>query len=73
MFFLTDNSAPVVSAPATVNVQLNQEVVFYVTAIDAENADVTIELINAIDGATFNAATGEFRWTVASADVVEIA
>ena len=72
MIVSSDNSAPLVNAPATINVQLNEEAVFYVTATDAEDDSISAELVNDIAGATFNTATGEFRWTVGSADAVEI-
>ena len=63
------------SAPVSVNARLGEMVEFFVTASDAEDddADVTVELIFEIDGATFDSQTRRFTWLVGSADAVEIA
>ena len=48
---------------------------FFVTASDVEDddADVTVELIFDVEGATLDVQTRRFTWTVTSAEAVEIA
>ena len=74
-WFVTDNSAPTISAPASVNARLGEMVYFFVTATDVEDddADVTVELIFDVDIATLASQTRRFTWTVTSAEAVEIA
>ena len=74
-WFVTDNSAPTISAPTSVNAGLGEMVEFFVTATDVEDddADVTVELIFDVEGATLDSQTRRFTWTVTSAEAVEIA
>ena len=43
------------------------------TGEDADEPEVTLELLYDLGGATFDPATGEFRWTPNDATPVEIA
>jgi uncharacterized protein (TIGR03437 family) len=61
------NDPPVLTVPATLNVNENQAVNFIVSAVDPDGGQtITLSATNLPSGATFNAPTGAFSWPSAA-------
>jgi uncharacterized protein (TIGR03437 family) len=60
---LDDNCAPSLVLPPPQTINEGQTLNFTVSAVDPENNAVTLAAANVPQGASFNAATGQFTWT----------
>ena len=71
-FLSSANTPPEISGPTEVNVTLNQQTEFYITAKDADNDTVTLDIEDLPPGASFDNATGRFVWTPVNATNVTL-
>ncbi|XP_022809829.1 mucin-like protein [Stylophora pistillata] len=71
-----ENTPPNITGPAEINVTVNQMTKFYLTVSDADNDDVTLEVEEIPEGAsfTFNASenVGHFFWTPVNASNITL-
>ena len=72
-YYISANTSPKIIVNSVFNVTVDTESTLTVTTSDAEDDVVKLTLDSTLpDDATFDAATGVFTWTPASADAVNI-